>query len=633
MYRYLSLSFLFIFLGHGFAVLAQTDSVFFHGQLKEIKGYLKSHEFTPEQLLICAEYQSNQRSSVYLFDHYSQYLKSKELEKLWTLSCRRSHNKLYKRIINHPEFNVKQFPNSIGTPIRTSLFCGNKKALHLLLKHGAQLDSIIPNHTIGPLPFALRISNFKMVDLLIAEGVELNTKIGKDQSVIDYMFEAESLYEQRMKRRSSSKPKKKYDTRIIDLIISQSHNHSPSDQVQIMNFAMRFNRESLLDKMLKECNIDEIKKVETFYLYQSAIINADKDYYQKLINKGFDVNAKDKMEVSPLMLAFGMAETPTIVNHLIDAGADIDTVDRMGQNMYFYAVENEKFNFIPLLTSSKLDIDHMDSRHFTPLCHAVQNHKLDMIKILHAHGADDHAVAYKRRSPMVVAYHNHDFEAMKLLVECSNQYHTIPLKITDLFVLLANADIDVVKLIGEELDIDLDQSIGFANESSLFSVAWRNPSAEALAYVLPKIKDIHQIDRDGLNAILLAMRNPVYEKIELLINAGINVNQKDLEGNTPIAVAIKQKNIDIIDLLIHGGADKNEYSSNEEYGDVPVIFGAFSDYYNNKSGFETFKALINRGFPAKTVKHLPFDYKAYINSISTISDDEKKSLIQMIDSI
>jgi len=107
------------------------------------------------------------------------------------------------------------------------------------------------------------------------------------------------------------------------------------------------------------------------------------DRVRLLLDKGADVNAHDMFGETPLLMALSRFEvelyTPELVKCLVDKGADVNVKDKKGQT--------------PLIRAVRLHWREMQGRGFT----------LDVVKLLVAKGADVNAKDNSGNTPLICA--------------------------------------------------------------------------------------------------------------------------------------------------------------------------------------------------------------------------------------
>ena len=97
-----------------------------------------------------------------------------------------------------------------------------------------------------------------------------------------------------------------------------------------------------------------------------------------LLAAGADVNAKDELDATPLMLA----ETAEQTKLLINAGADVNAKDIYGRTALMYAVDRGSIEQIKLLIDAGADVNAKDKYDYTALMYAEANKKQELIELL-----------------------------------------------------------------------------------------------------------------------------------------------------------------------------------------------------------------------------------------------------------
>ena len=117
------------------------------------------------------------------------------------------------------------------------------------------------------------------------------------------------------------------------------------------------------------------------------------------IARGANVNSQTSKGCTPLMLAcMGYSPCSTeLVQALIDAGANVNAIDKYRQTALFYTIESESIDLIRLLLKRGANINHEDDLGRNVLLFAINCcAEVDMIKLLLRHQAKDKRGKAKR---------------------------------------------------------------------------------------------------------------------------------------------------------------------------------------------------------------------------------------------
>ncbi len=125
---------------------------------------------------------------------------------------------------------------------------------------------------------------------------------------------------------------------------------------------------------------------------------------EALLQKGADVNISDRNGVTPLMVAaqLGMGGFDLVLEH----GAKVNATDKSGRTPLMYAMNNRGFNTVVALLDKGAKIDAQDDSGETPLMYAVRGAASDPILLI---GEDQ----IKKAKEAKVRY----LELIKLLIE------------------------------------------------------------------------------------------------------------------------------------------------------------------------------------------------------------------------
>ena len=149
---------------------------------------------------------------------------------------------------------------------------------------------------------------------------------------------------------------------------------------QLIYLGFKKSNEELLSKLLEDHYNDYIESANCYPIHY-AIKSKNIQLATNLINKGIDIDVKNKQGDTPLMLAVSIRSLD-LINLLLDNGADINAQNNKGWSALHIAI-NKSFNEIVelLLNEEECDIDLISKDGFTALDMAKIKKKTDIIQI------------------------------------------------------------------------------------------------------------------------------------------------------------------------------------------------------------------------------------------------------------
>jgi ankyrin repeat protein len=276
-----------------------------------------------------------------------------------------------------------------------------------------------------------------------------------------------------------------------------------------------------------------------------------------------------------------------IAKYLIDAGADINIVNKDLETILSGAVDYNLIDFVELLCKKGIYINLVNNQSYTPIFLAIANNHHEIVKILIKYGAN---LEIKEKvfgdTPLMASmkFKNN----AKLLIESGANIH-VENNIEDTPVSIAALldQLEIVKILKEK-GADLNRQNTQRNNPIIFAVG--NGYIEMVKYLLECNVDLYVIDickesllniciyQDRLEIMDLLLkkdknlpnkkfytcrwslfiavkRNKLYFA-ELLLKHGANPNPENLLENSPLFMAFENKNYKIIELLIKYGVSK-----------------------------------------------------------------------------
>lgn len=275
---------------------------------------------------------------------------------------------------------------------------------------------------------------------------------------------------------------------------------------------------------------------------KSVLTHAYNNSSYKIINLIFksdfdsDITFSSKRRTL-LMLPLDKVELK-MIKRVIDAGCNINAVDRNGQTSLFYLVDfYSNYDLIQYLIELGADVKVQDNNGNTILHHFLRREpQLDSLKSILALGFD-------------------------LSLKNKEGYTPVDL------VIKKKYDQQIIQLILDYIkDIDGDYSS--------LHLALNNKSApETIELMLSKGADINKKDKDGYTPLHIALKNNYdLDLIGFLINNGADLNSKSNNGDTPLHLALGgDYDLAIVKSLISNGSDA--YAKNS-LGETALMLAA-----------------------------------------------------------
>ena len=210
-----------------------------------------------------------------------------------------------------------------------------------------------------------------------------------------------------------------------------------------------------------------------------------------------------------------------VVQLLIDAGADVNAIERNGQTCFFLAVGHGHTDIVRYLVGlPEVDLRDQGSKNYLALHLAVQKKHADVVKILIDAGADIEG-KHSGCSPLQSACDSGVLANVKLLVE-------------------AGADVRAIHSEG----------------TTCLMRASHDGQTDIVRYLasLPAV-DLNRHGLDNYTSLHFAVKEKHADVVQVLIDAGADIQAKDCDGRSPLHVACGSGPLAIVKMLIEAGAD------------------------------------------------------------------------------
>ncbi|MEO5570404.1 MAG: ankyrin repeat domain-containing protein [Bacteroidia bacterium] len=312
------------------------------------------------------------------------------------------------------------------------------------------------------------------------------------------------------------------------------------------------------------------------------------EFAKQLIEKGADINVKDKNGSKPIELAI-RAKSFDVAKLIIEKGTDINEKSQDGKTPLMYALEQGDYDLVEYIINHGADVNVIDNinTHTTFYVYLFNTlpTKIKFIQLLEIKGVD--------------------------LTKCKGLNNQ-----SLLFVAAAGGDLETIKYLIEEKKMDINE---VNNEGQDIIESHINVKAEVLIYLLSKFKSARDYNRyfiaagqsnnvefakylienykidvnskDSFGKTVLMNLYADYNFFMLLLKKGININAQDSSGRTALMYAVGNYPIERIILLVENGANVNLHDNDNwtvlDYAENYRIFPVLTTEYN-----ETFEAMI-----------------------------------------
>ncbi len=162
-----------------------------------------------------------------------------------------------------------------------------------------------------------------------------------------------------------------------------------------------------LQYYLDDYSVSAVDNRQRTALSYAAQYASDPDLLDYLIDRGADVDATTKSEITPLFWSVLNKNTSMMIR-LLDRGANLWHRDAAGRQVHMIAAHySDNPDYLRLLLSMGLHVSERDFFGKTPLMHAVaMNSNVEMAELLIKYGADVHVVDDAKNPPLLWAARN-----------------------------------------------------------------------------------------------------------------------------------------------------------------------------------------------------------------------------------
>ena len=395
----------------------------------------------------------------------------------------------------------------------------NISKLKQLILSGVDSDKCEDKH-IRALSYAVKTSKIEAVKILLFYGCDLNFVDSFNKRALDYALENKDA---------------------VIIAILQSHGAISSTRVQdvyyksdnIMQAAINGDLDALIYFQHLGANLHQLLENRTSLLHL-AIESQSENILIYLLNKGMNIDAKDKSGTTPLILASMNIHNLHILDILIKRNATINQRNNRRISALSMAIKRFNIKAAVMLVENGADVNIRDGIN-TPLTlvHAAISNThnsilkqelrnletLLFVKNAHVNSNDDKLMW----SPlMLTASHyqdNENIQHMQLLIY---------------------------------LGANINQKD--KNFRSALMIAASLGRLEAIEILMKHNAKLNLEDKFGWTALMLAVYYNQKETVSILLNNGADVNFCGKKGLTALKIAIDNERMSIIPILKNHGA-------------------------------------------------------------------------------
>ena len=329
-------------------------------------------------------------------------------------------------------------------------------------------------------------------------------------------------------------------------------------------------------------------------LHYAARNHQSTDVFQAIISHGVDVNARNKKNVTALMIACENGNKDDI-NILLNAGADSDFADADGDTCVHYAARN--YQWTELFMDSWFQ------------CVERNYQCTEVLKTIISHGVDVNATNKENVTALMIACKNGTKDAINVLLNagahlnitdgdtwfhfaarhhcCTELFeatigHSVDVNATSkenvpaLMTACENSrqdEVNVVPSAGANpniADADGDTWLHYATQNDCYTevvlASWLNlprnyQYTEILEAIISHGVDVNARNKGNVTALMIACKNGTKDAINVLLNAGADPNIADADGDTCLHYTARNYwCTEVLQAMISHGVHVNETS-------------------------------------------------------------------------
>lgn len=186
-----------------------------------------------------------------------------------------------------------------------------------------------------------------------------------------------------------------------------------------------------------QADLDSVTNhMEKNTLFQLAVSKCDIQLLDLVLSYKHNINYKDKANRNCLFYAINRekGDNPDVVARLIEAGADLISIDNVGHSILTFSAEKNMTHSVEVLLNNKVNVNHKVEKDGNIALHyAVINQNALMVELLLAHNSDVDAINKEKKDSITIAKEMNEKNIHEMLVsESENKTFSLKHKLDTL---------------------------------------------------------------------------------------------------------------------------------------------------------------------------------------------------------
>jgi len=235
------------------------------------------------------------------------------------------------------------------------------------------------------------------------------------------------------------------------------------------------------------------------------------------------------------------------VRLLLNRGADVNTRDRNFNSALMLAADNGHENIVRLLLARDADVNARNEFDHSALILTAENGNETIVRLLIESGAGINSRTIDGHTALIIAAHNGHENVVRLLldkgaeIDARNNIGSTALSVT-----ATSGHESIARLL-------LDRGANVNNRSTLgntpLMIATVMGHENVVRLLLNKGANVNESNNFGNTTLMLAVKKGLEDIVRLLLENGADVDARNNSGRTALSIAKEERNENIIKLL------------------------------------------------------------------------------------